>query len=148
MSNYYWSEESWGSEYPPENADEIISKANELIGEYAETHDEDETAAYSERLWEQYCMDGKVADPDIVLQISRINIKSETFCTPWHDKLYCVDICEDSEERSAWLYNANYGVKSFMFGEEVKHSREAFLDAVFSNLPDYIEDYEEEYEDE
>lgn len=84
---------------------------------------------------------------EIVLKISRINIKSETFCTPWNGKLYCVDICEDAEEYSAWLYNARYGVKSLMFGVMVKdYSRDTFLDCVFSNLPDYIEDYEEEYE--
>lgn len=82
-----------------------------------------------------------------VLRISRINIKSETFCTSWNGKLYCVDICEDAEERSAWLYNANYGVKMLMWGEEVEQSnRDEYLDLVFSNLPDYIEDYEEEYE--
>lgn len=85
---------------------------------------------------------------EIVLKISRIKIKTETFCTPWNGKLYCVDICEDAEERSAWLYNANYGVKSLMFGEEVKQgSRKDFLDCVFSSLPDYIEDYADEYED-
>ena len=84
----------------------------------------------------------------IVLKISRINIKTETFCTPWNGQLYCVDICEDAEERSAWLYNANYCVKSLMFGEEVKNDRDEFLNCVFSNLPDYIEDYADEYEDE
>lgn len=81
------------------------------------------------------------------LKISKVNIKSETFCTPWNGKLYCVDICEDAEERGAWLYNASYGIKSFMFGEEVKNNRDEFLDVVFSNLPDYIGSYEEEYED-
>ena len=87
-------------------------------------------------------------DEEITLEISRINIKSETFCTPWNGQLYCVDICEDAEERGAWLYNASYGIKSFMFGTSVKQdNREEFLDMVFSNLPDYIEDYAEEYED-
>lgn len=87
-------------------------------------------------------------DEQITLEISRINIKSETFCTPWNGKLYCVDICEDAEERSAWLYNANYGIKSLMFGTSVKQdSRDEFLDMVFSNLPYYIEDYAEEHED-
>lgn len=87
-------------------------------------------------------------DEEITLKISRIDIKSETFCTPWNGKLYCVDICEDAEERSAWLYNSAYGVKSLMFGCMVNaQSREAFLDMVFSNLPDYIESYAEEYED-
>ena len=60
MKKFYWSMESWGSDYPPENAEEIIDSANELIAAYAETHDEEETDAYSERLWERYCMSGKV----------------------------------------------------------------------------------------
>lgn len=54
----YWNMDSWGSDYPPENADEIISKANAMIDEYAETHDEEETANFSEALWETYCIDG------------------------------------------------------------------------------------------
>lgn len=87
------------------------------------------------------------AEP-IVLKISKIDFKTETFCTPWNGKLYCVDIFEDAEERSAWLYNVSYGVKSLMFGEAIDESRrDEFLDLVFSNLPSYIEDYEEEYED-
>ena len=87
-------------------------------------------------------------DEDIVLKIGRIGIKSETFCTAWNDQLYCVDVCEDSEERTAWLYNSAYGVKAFVFGQLVKAmSRDEFLNIVFSNLPDYIEDYAEEYED-
>ena len=87
-------------------------------------------------------------DDGNVLHISRIAFKSETFCTPWNGQLYCVDICEDADERSAWLYNANYGVKSLMCGEEIGQSnREEFLDMVFSNLPNYIEYYAEEYED-
>ena len=60
MSKIYWSMESWGSDYPPENADEIIDRANELIEAFAAEHDEDETAAYSESLWERYCESGEV----------------------------------------------------------------------------------------
>lgn len=87
-------------------------------------------------------------DEEIVLKISRIGIKSETFCTTWGGKLYCVDICEDAKERSAWLYNSAYGVKSLMFGYMVcDMSRDEFLDIVFSNLPEYIEDYAEEFEE-
>ena len=87
-------------------------------------------------------------EEEITLKISRIAIKSETFCTPWNGKLYCVDICEDAEERSAWLYNSAYGVKSMMFGCMVKdQSREDFLDMVFSNLPPNIEYYADKYED-
>ena len=77
-----------------------------------------------------------------IIKISKINIKSETFCTPWNGKLYCVDICEDAEERSAWLYSSRSGHKTLMWGEEVKNDRDHFLDCVFSLLPNYIEDYE------
>lgn len=55
-----WTLESWGSDYPPENANEIITKANKLIATFAETHDEDETAAYSEWLWELYCSNDEI----------------------------------------------------------------------------------------
>ena len=88
----------------------------------------------------------KNGENEIVLKISRIAIKSETYCTPYNDKLYCVDICEDAEERTAWLYNADYGVKYLMFGDTVKNDRDAFLNTVFSNLPEYIEDYEDREE--
>ena len=84
---------------------------------------------------------------EIILKISRIDIKSETFCTPWNGKLYCVDVCEDAAERSAWLYNSAYGVKSLMFGYMVcDMSRDEFIDLVFSNLPNYIEGYEDDME--
>lgn len=55
MPDYYWNLESWGNGYPPENADEIISAANEMIERYAETHSEVSTDNYSEKLWEYYC---------------------------------------------------------------------------------------------
>lgn len=116
-------------------------KANEPDGNY-QMDDMD-------RLMEAFC-DSSEADadePEIVLEISRIAIKTETFCTPWEGQLYCIDICEDSEERMAWLYNSKYGIKMLMFGEEVKNDRNEFLDRVFSNVPYDIEIYQEEYED-
>ena len=85
-------------------------------------------------------------DDGNVLHISRIAFKSETFCTPWNGQIYCVYVMEDAEERSAWLYRANCGVKDLMWGESVHNSRSEFLDCVFSSLPEYIEDYEEELE--
>lgn len=85
---------------------------------------------------------------EMVIKISRIKATTETFCTPWNGKLYCIDIYEDADERSAWLYNVNYGVKDLMWGEKIgQNSRDEFLDLVFSNLPEYIEGYAEEYED-
>lgn len=60
MSKIYWSVESWGSDYPPENADEIIDKANQMIEAFSADHVEDETAAFSEWLWEQFCKNGEV----------------------------------------------------------------------------------------
>lgn len=58
--NYYWTLESWGDAYPPENADEIIERANDLIEAYAENHDEEEVSEYSNGLWERYCSTGEI----------------------------------------------------------------------------------------
>lgn len=63
--DFFWTLESWGSEYPPENADEIIEKANEKLTEYARQHywdvcREDDLHDYSDRLWERYCATGAV----------------------------------------------------------------------------------------
>lgn len=57
---FYWTIESWGDAFPPENADSIIDRANELIAAYSETHDDDETANYSEQLWDRYCTTGEI----------------------------------------------------------------------------------------
>lgn len=92
-------------------------------------------------------IDPMLTEEEAVIEISRIAIRTETFCTPWNGQLYCIDVCEDSEERTAWLYNSNYGIKMLMFGEDVKNDRDQFLDAVFSNLPEYIESYHEDHED-
>lgn len=62
MKNYLWSMESWGADYPPENADEIIEAANEKIEEYAEDHDEDEVEEFSGRLWERFCRTGRLEE--------------------------------------------------------------------------------------
>ena len=78
-----------------------------------------------------------------IIKISKIAIKSETFCTTWNGELYCVDICEDTEDRSAWLYSADSGFKFLMFGEKVVgNDRDEFLDCVFTLLPEYIGEYE------
>lgn len=58
--NCYWTLESWGDGYPPENADEIIERANDLIDAYAENHDEEEVSEYSNGLWERYCSTGRI----------------------------------------------------------------------------------------
>ncbi len=52
----YWSADSWGSDYPPDNWEEIVSRANEMIkNKYLQTRDEEETRDYSSRLWDGYC---------------------------------------------------------------------------------------------
>ena len=84
---------------------------------------------------------------EIILKIGRIAYKSETFCTGWNKKLYCVDVFEDAENRSAWLYESGSGIKTLMWEERIaQSSRDEFLDMVFSNLPYYIDDYEEDME--
>lgn len=57
---YNWSLESWGADYPPENAGDIISAANEKISEYAATHSDEDTREYSAMLWDRYCTTGKI----------------------------------------------------------------------------------------
>jgi len=59
---HYWSVDSFGSGPVPENYEEIIDKANEMISAYAETHDEEETENYSSKLWDRYCMTESLSD--------------------------------------------------------------------------------------
>ena len=59
--DYHWSLESWGSDYPPENAEDIISRANEMIDTFAAGggwFDPCEIQNFSEMLWELYCRTG------------------------------------------------------------------------------------------
>lgn len=60
-AKYHWSIESFGSDYPPENADEIIARANELIDDFG-VHEpycgEDEVEYFASMLWETYCATG------------------------------------------------------------------------------------------
>ena len=61
MKNYYWSLESWGDAYPPKNADEIIEIANAAIDRFIYDNpdaDDDTIAAFSEKMWEDYCSGG------------------------------------------------------------------------------------------
>lgn len=58
----YWTIESWGADYPPENAEEIISRANALIDAYSADHDDAETENYSARLWDSYCTTGALPE--------------------------------------------------------------------------------------
>lgn len=63
MKNIYWTIDSWGSDYAPINADEIISKANELIDQYiAENPEcgEADVQEYANGLWEAFCDSGKL----------------------------------------------------------------------------------------
>lgn len=60
---YQWNLNSWGSGDVPENAIDIINRANELITAYAETTDDEEAVHdYSERLWDTYCSTGKLPE--------------------------------------------------------------------------------------
>jgi hypothetical protein len=64
----YWTIESWGADCPPENAEEIISRANELIDAYAAQNGNDEAENYSEMLWEHYCTTGDLDMPWYAVQ--------------------------------------------------------------------------------
>lgn len=59
----YWSAESWGDAYPPEDWEEIVDKANEAITAYADANPaatDEEIAEYSTELWERYCSTGNI----------------------------------------------------------------------------------------
>lgn len=64
----YWTTESWGSDCPPVNADEIINTANCLIDEYITEHHLDldfimefrDAFDYSSMLWEDFCSTGSI----------------------------------------------------------------------------------------
>ena len=58
LANHGWSDNSWGSQYPPKNFDEICSEANMLLEEFMDKNPEatdEEICDYSRELWEQYC---------------------------------------------------------------------------------------------
>lgn len=62
MKNYYWNEESWGSnncEPLPANIEDIIDEANVILDAYAQSNgyneESEEIQAYSDFLWEYYC---------------------------------------------------------------------------------------------
>lgn len=56
IKSLFWTYESFGSDFLPEDADEVIDHANELIEAYAAEHDDlDMVKNYSEKLWDEYC---------------------------------------------------------------------------------------------
>lgn len=61
-SNHYWDNNIWGTEYPPVNADEIISAANDLIDAYIAENGDDEACEYSDQLWTIFCCTGAIGD--------------------------------------------------------------------------------------
>ena len=61
--DYFWNLDGWGSEYPPENADEIINKANAKITEAAVAHYWEkgfDIGDYAAALWDRYCATGEI----------------------------------------------------------------------------------------
>lgn len=61
--DYFWTAESWGSDYTPENAGEIVERANQKIVEFAQDRKWTyawEIEEYANRLWESYCTTGNI----------------------------------------------------------------------------------------
>lgn len=52
VKDSYWTAESFGNQYPPANADEVIAEANRLIDEGAD----------SESLFESFCETDRVGN--------------------------------------------------------------------------------------
>lgn len=61
---YHWTLNSWGSAYPPENVDEIIDRANEILDQYALAHGDELALEFSEVLWDKYCSEGDFFSTD------------------------------------------------------------------------------------
>lgn len=68
MNGIYWSTDSWGDAYPPENADDICSAANRLIDDY-ESHNPEDLQQYSNDLWEHFCNTEEVAGVKAIWKI-------------------------------------------------------------------------------
>lgn len=56
--SYYWSAESWGSDYPPADWERIVEGANYILDMFAEREPEKDLNVISENLWDSYCMNG------------------------------------------------------------------------------------------
>lgn len=75
--------------------------------------------------------------------MKKTEIKTITYILTGYDD-FMIDIVEDEENRSAWIYRNSYGTKSLMWGEEKTQSTfEEFLEMVEANAPDYIDEYDE-----
>ena len=84
----YWSEDSWGSDYPPDNWEEIVSRANEMIkNKYLQTRDEEETRDYSSRLWDGYCRRARQLEKQ---KDKKANLDESIRDFEWDRKLWCV----------------------------------------------------------
>ena len=73
-------------------------------------------------------------------------IKNRLTFTYDADNGFYVDIVVEANERGAWLYHKEYGIKMFMFGA-INTDPNTFLDMIQNNLATYIEDYEADYMD-
>ena len=56
----YWSMDSWGDAIPPENAEEIIDRVNEMIYDTEQRVGMGAAARLSNELWELYCTTGRI----------------------------------------------------------------------------------------
>ena len=81
----------------------------------------------------------------------KTNLKTETY---EYENGFMIDIVEKSDLYDVWLYHADYGVKSHMFGLYKKYfvsrdSYKIFLEMIVSNLENqnFIELYKDEYMD-
>lgn len=64
---------------------------------------------------------------------------------------FCVDIVQRiNNTYDAWIYEESYGIKMYMFGNEIGRTKSCktyneFLDLVDANIENYINIYREEY---
>lgn len=92
MEKYYWTLESWGSDYPPENAQEIIEWANNRIDDYRERKGESfAVCCYSEILWDWYTdNDDKIRwilDFTSFSRVAKLTSMDDEICEEIHNSL-------------------------------------------------------------
>ena len=75
-------------------------------------------------------------------------MKQSTYKTTTYElgKGWMIDITEFNEDREAWLYRIDTGIKTFIFGRDINaDTYEDFLNMVIVNYPDYMVDYMHDY---
>lgn len=113
----YWTLESWGADYPPEDAEEIIALANNRIDAVATAQGETAADVCSEEMWERYCTAGQLTPTGTVINLNGAEIDYESAVNLMDDDLresLYMEISPCSEQKFFTAYEEAHAEK---FGE-------------------------------